>query len=43
MDNEDLMIAACRREAQAITLPIIFDGHNVIDGRDGLFGILSHS
>ena len=39
MDNQDLMIAAYRREAQATTLPIIFDGHNVIDGRDGLVEI----
>lgn len=39
MDNQDLMIAAYRRAAQATTLPIIFDGHNVIDGRDGLVEI----
>lgn len=39
MDNQDLIIAAYRREAQATALPIIFDGHNVIDGRDGLVEI----
>lgn len=39
MDNQDLLIAAYKRKAQVTTLPIIFDGHNVIDGRDGLVEI----
>ena len=39
MDNQELMIAAFLREAEVATLPIIFDGHSVIDGRDGLVEI----
>ncbi|MGO4670074.1 ATP-binding protein [Bosea sp. 2RAB26] len=39
IDNQALMIAAFRREAEATTLPIVFDGHSVIDGRDGLVEI----
>jgi adenylate kinase len=33
------MISAFRREAESSELPIIFDGHSVIDGRDGLLEI----
>lgn len=39
MGNQELMVAAFLREAEATTLPIIFDGHSVIDGRCGLFEI----
>lgn len=35
MDNQSLMIAAYRREAAATDLPIVFDGHSIVDGRDG--------
>ncbi|BBF70622.1 ATP-binding protein [Sphingomonas bisphenolicum] len=39
IDNQLLMIAAYRREAAATDLPIVFDGHSIIDGRDGLIEI----
>lgn len=41
IDNQALMIAAFQREAGTTDLPIIFDGHSVIDGRDGLIEIPS--
>lgn len=41
IDNQTLMIAAFQREAAATDLPVIFDGHSVIDGRDGLIEIPS--
>lgn len=41
IDNQALMIAAFQREAAATKLPIIFDGHSVIDGSDGLIEIPS--
>jgi len=39
IDNQALMVAAFRRRAAATNLPIVFDGHSVIDGRDGLIEI----
>lgn len=41
IDNQALMIAAFKREAAESELPIIFDGHSVIDGRGGLIEIPS--
>lgn len=41
VDNQALMVAAFRRVAADATLPIVFDGHSVIDGRDGLVEIPS--
>lgn len=41
IDDRALMIAAFRREAAATDLPIFFDGHSVIDGRNGLTDIPS--
>lgn len=41
IDNQALMIAAFQREAAMTDLPIVFDGHSVIDGRDGLIEIPS--
>lgn len=35
-DNQALMIAAYRRVVASTELPVVFDGHSVIDGRDGL-------
>jgi adenylate kinase len=39
IDNQELLIAAFLRETAGTTLPVIFDGHSVIDGRDGLVEI----
>lgn len=39
IDNQSLMIAAYKREDAATDLPIVFDGHSIIDGRDGLIEI----
>lgn len=39
IDNQALMITAFHREASATNLPVVFDGHSVIDGRDGLIEI----
>lgn len=39
VDNQSLMIAAFHRAAGATELPIIFDGHSIIDGRNGLVEI----
>lgn len=41
VDNQALMVAAFRRVAADTALPIVFDGHSVIDGRDGLVEIPS--
>lgn len=41
IDNQSLMIAAFRREVAATDLPIVFDGHSVIDGHNGLVEIPS--
>lgn len=41
VDNQALMVAAFRRAAADAALPIVFDGHSVIDGRDGLVEIPS--
>ncbi|SEK03319.1 adenylate kinase [Sphingobium sp. AP50] len=41
IDNQALMIAAFEREAAGTELPIIFDGHSIIDGRDDLIEIPS--
>lgn len=41
IDNQALMMAAFRREAAATDLPIVFDGHSIIDGREGLIEIPS--
>ena len=37
--NQQLMIAAYMRETAGITPPVVFDGHSIIDGRDGLIEI----
>lgn len=39
IDNQELMIAAFRRLASNAETPIVFDGHSVIDGRNGLVEI----
>lgn len=41
VDNQALMVAAFQRVAADNALPIVFDGHSVIDGRDGLVEIPS--
>lgn len=41
IDNQVLLIAAFQREAEATDLPIVFDGHSVIDGHEGLIEIPS--
>ncbi|AYO81762.1 ATP-binding protein [Methylobacterium brachiatum] len=41
LDNQSLMIAAFRRISATATLPVIFDAHSVIDGRNGLVEIPS--
>lgn len=39
IDNQSLMIAAYKREAAATDLPVVFDGHSIIDGQNGLIEI----
>jgi adenylate kinase len=39
LDNQALLIAGFKYEAASTDLPIVFDGHSVIDGRDGLIEI----
>lgn len=39
IDNQTLMIAAYWREVAGTDLPVVFDGHSMIDGRDGLIEI----
>lgn len=39
LDNQTLLIAGFSHEAASIDRPIVFDGHSVIDGRDGLIEI----
>lgn len=41
LDNQALMIAAFERLTKTVTLPVVFDGHSVIDGRNGLLEIPS--
>lgn len=41
ISNQELMIAAFQRAATATSLPVVFDGHSVIDGRDGIVEIPS--
>lgn len=41
IDNQALMIAAFWRESATTNLPVIFDGHSIIDGPDGLIEIPS--
>lgn len=41
LDNQALMIAAFERLTRTTTLPVVFDGHSLIDGRDGLLEIPS--
>lgn len=41
LDNQALMIAAFERLTRTTTLPVVFDGHSLIDGRDGLIEIPS--
>lgn len=41
LDNQALMIAAFDRLTKMATLPIVFDAHSVIDGRNGLLEIPS--
>lgn len=41
LDNQALMIAAFDRLTKMATLPVVFDGHSVIDGRNGLLEIPS--
>jgi len=39
LDNQALMIAAFQRTTTDVEVPIVFDGHSVIDSRDGLVEI----
>lgn len=39
LENQALLIAGFHRAAASATAPIVFDGHSVIDGRDGLIEI----
>lgn len=41
INNQELLVAAFQREAQATELPVVFDGHSIVDGRDGLIEIPS--
>lgn len=41
LDNQGLLIAAFHRATKDVNLPIIFDGHSIIDGRDGLIAVPS--
>lgn len=41
-DNQELLIAAFEREAASALLPIVFDGHSIIDQGDGIVEIPSH-
>lgn len=41
LDNQALLIAGFRRLTERAALPVVFDGHSVIDGRDGLVEIPS--
>lgn len=41
LDNQALMITAFDRLTRATPLPVVFDGHSLIDGRDGLLEIPS--
>lgn len=35
LENQTLLIAGFNRAAESATVPIVFDGHSIIDGRDG--------
>lgn len=39
IDNQELMIAAFLRETFGSEIPVVFDGHSIIDGREGLIEI----
>ncbi len=39
IDNQALLIAAYQRATSGSDLPIVFDGHSLIDGKDGLVEI----
>ena len=39
LSNQELMIAAFHRETANVILPVVFDGHSIIDGMDGLIKI----
>lgn len=41
LDNQALMVAAFDRLTKGATLPVVFDGHSIIDGRSGLIEIPS--
>jgi len=41
LDNQALMIAAYSRLTETATVPVVFDGHSVVDGRNGLLEIPS--
>lgn len=41
LNNQGLMIAAFERLTRTTTLPVVFDGHSLIDSRDGLLEIPS--
>jgi adenylate kinase len=41
LDNQALMVAAYNRLTKGTALPVVFDGHSVIDGRHGLVEIPS--
>jgi len=41
LDNQALLVAAFHRATKGVELPIIFDGHSIIDGRDGLIEVPS--
>lgn len=39
VDNQVLMISAFRRAVANVVVPVVFDGHSVIDGQNGLIEI----
>lgn len=39
LENQALLIAGFHRASKSATTPIVFDGHSIIDGRDGLIEI----
>ncbi len=41
LDNQVLIVAAFERLTRTITIPVVFDGHSLIDGQDGLIEIPS--
>ncbi|WP_296612400.1 AAA family ATPase [Sphingomonas sp.] len=41
VENQALLISGFNRAVEHATVPIVFDGHSIIDGRDGLIEIPS--